>query len=73
MTYELEPSTDRTYLMQDSEDRTFWRIATVWTSREELDAYIRSVETPGAFVLFRGVGAEPMRAMFDVSEYAPRA
>jgi quinol monooxygenase YgiN len=72
MTEEIEPQMVRTYLLQDTDDRTLWRIATVWRSMEALEAYRRSVETPGAFVLFRSVGSEPERAIFDVAEYAPR-
>jgi hypothetical protein len=72
MAESLEPQMVRTYLLQDTEDRTLWRIATVWKSREALDEFRRSVETPGAFLLFRSVGVEPERAIFDVAEYAPR-
>jgi quinol monooxygenase YgiN len=68
----LEPEIVRTYLLQDVEDRTLWRVATVWISMEALDAYRRSVETPGAFLLFQSVGVEPTRAIFEVAEYAPR-
>jgi hypothetical protein len=39
---------------------------------EALDAYRRSVETPGAFLLFQSVGVAPTRAIFKVAEYAPR-
>lgn len=67
----LEPTIVRTYLLQDTEDRTLWRIATVWKSMQALDEYRRSVETPGAFLLFQSVGAEPLRAIFEVAEYAP--
>ena len=67
----LEPTIVRTYLMQDTEDRTLWRIATVWKSMEALDEYRRSVEVPGAFLLFQSVAAEPTRAIFEVAEHAP--
>lgn len=72
MAEEIEPRMVRTYLLQDTGDRTLWRVATVWKSMAALDEYRRSVETPGAFLLFRSVGAEPTRAIFDVAEYAPR-
>ena len=71
MTISLEPQIVRTYLLQDQQDRALWRVATVWVSQEGLDEYRRSVETPGAFMLFRSVGAEPVRTIFDVAEYAP--
>ena len=70
MTASLEPGIVRTYLLQDTEDRTLWRVATVWKSMEALDEYRRSVEVPGAFLLFRSVGAKPTRAIFEVAEYA---
>jgi len=72
MTETLEPQLDRTYLLQDTDDPMRWRVATVWKSREALDEYRRSVETPGAFLLFRSVGVEPSRMIFDVAEAAPR-
>jgi quinol monooxygenase YgiN len=70
MTETLESSVDRTYLLQATDDPTRWRVATVWKSKEALDEYRRSVETPGAFVLYRGVGVEPKRMIFDVAEFA---
>jgi quinol monooxygenase YgiN len=72
MANHIEPQMVRTYLLQDTEDRTLWRIATVWKSMAALEEYRNSVETPGAFLLFRSVGAEPTRTIFEVAEYAPR-
>ena len=72
MTNALRRQLVRTYLLQATHDRTLWRIMTVWKSKEALDEYLQSVETPGAFVLFRDVGAEPTRKIFEVAEYAPR-
>jgi quinol monooxygenase YgiN len=69
---EFNPGMVRTYLLQDTDDRTLWRIATVWSSMAALDEYRRSVETPGAFLLFQSVGAEPSRTIFEVAEHAPR-
>jgi heme-degrading monooxygenase HmoA len=72
MAGEIDPRMVRTYLLQDTEDRTLWRVATVWKSMEALQEYRRSVEVPGAFLLFQNVGAEPSRTIFEVAEYAPR-
>ena len=72
MTAQSPPQLVRTYLLQDTADPTFWRVATVWKSMEALEEYRRSVETPAAFVLFRGVGTEPNRSILEVAEYAPR-
>ena len=72
MTEQLGPQLLQTYLLQDTEDPMLWRVTTVWRSKEALDEYRRSVETPGAFILFRSVGVEPKRMIFEVVESAPR-
>lgn len=61
-----------TFLLRASDGDT-WRIATVWRSREALDAYRASVETPQAITMFRAAGAEPTLAIFDVVRRAPAA
>lgn len=43
-----------------------WRIVTVWRSREQLEEYRRSVDTPAAVAIFREAGAEPAVAVYDV-------
>ena len=45
-----------------------WRIVSVWRSREELESYRSSVETPGAFAVFRAAGVEPSLTVFEVAE-----
>jgi heme-degrading monooxygenase HmoA len=47
-------------------DANEWRIVTVWRSREQLEEYRRSVDTPAAVTIFRNAGAEPDVAVFDV-------
>ena len=66
----LEPQILRSYLLQGTSDPTLWRVMTVWVSQEGLEEYRRSVDTPGALVLFRSVGAEPTRSIFNVVESA---
>jgi quinol monooxygenase YgiN len=73
MTSDLERQLVRTYLLQQQDDPGLWRIVTVWVDQAALEEYRRSVDIPGAFVLFRGVGAEPVRTILDVAEHAPRA
>ena len=47
-----------TMLVQESEsDR--WRVVTLWRSMGDLEAYVRSVETPGAKAAFQAAGVEP--------------
>jgi quinol monooxygenase YgiN len=65
----LPPAIVESFLLR-AEDSDTWRIISVWRSREELDAYRASVETPGAFAIFRAAGVEPTLTIFEVAEYA---
>ncbi|MGQ0847849.1 MAG: antibiotic biosynthesis monooxygenase [Actinomycetota bacterium] len=60
-----------TFLLQSTDDRTLWRIATIWESREALDEYLRSVETPAGRLIFQGAGAEPTLSVWEVAAKAP--
>ena len=42
-----------------------WRVVTVWRSRQELDDYIASVDTPAALAAFRAAGVEPEVSMWE--------
>lgn len=66
---ELPPPIVETFLLHDAEGDV-WRIATVWRSREDLEAYRASVETPAAIEMFRAAGAEPTVTVFDVIRHA---
>ena len=50
-----------------------WRLVTVWESREALDGYRTSVETPGGVLMFRAVGVEPVLTVFDAEAHADHA
>lgn len=54
------------YLIQHVTDPTLWRIVSLWSSRESLDAYRRSVESPARLEIFRAAGAEPALSIFNV-------
>ncbi len=56
----------QTYLIQDGTDKDIWRIVTVWRSRQALQEYRATVETPGGVLMFRAAGAEPTLSIFDV-------
>ena len=43
-----------------------WRIVTVWRSREDLDAYLASVEEPFARRLLREAGGDPEVDVFEL-------
>ena len=55
----------RTDLISASKDPTRWRIQTLWSSREALDA-MRQTGTPAGVLMFRAAGAEPTLSVFDV-------
>ena len=68
----LPPQMIRTYLIQDTADKTVWRIVSVWKSRAALDEMRRSRETPEGILMFRGAGVEePILSIFDVVAFAP--
>ncbi|MGE5602774.1 MAG: hypothetical protein ACM30E_06970 [Nitrososphaerales archaeon] len=62
----------QTLLVQDTADRTLWRGISIWHSREALQEYRGSVETPGGVLMFRSAGAEPSLAIFEVASHAER-
>ena len=68
----LPPQMIRTFLAHSAEDKTLWRIVSVWESREALDEMRRSRETPEGILMFRAAGAEdPKLSIFEVAAYAP--
>ena len=68
----LPPQMIRTYLMKDAADKHIWRILSVWKSREALDEFRSSRETPEGILIFRAAGVEePMLSIYDVAAFAP--
>jgi heme-degrading monooxygenase HmoA len=65
-TQQLDPGITQTFLVHSSADLTLWRIITVWSSRQVLEAMRRSTETPQGVLMFRSAGAEPTLSVFDV-------
>ncbi len=63
----------QTFLVQDTADPSRWRGISVWHSREALQEYRQSVETPGGVLMFRAAGAEPTLSIFDVASHGERA
>ncbi len=64
----LPPFILESFLLHDA-DSDVWRIVTVWESREALEGYRASVETPEGVRMFRAAGAEPALAVFDVEAH----
>src|SRR5512135_2521688 len=63
----------QTLLAQDTGDPTLWRGISIWHSREALQEYRQSVETPGGVLMFRAAGAEPSLSIFEVASHGERA
>jgi quinol monooxygenase YgiN len=56
------------YLAQDKTDAGVWRVITVWHSREALQNYRQSVETPEGVLMFRAAGTEPTLTISEVHQ-----
>ena len=65
------PQMVRTVLVQSLAEPTLWRAIAVWRSREALDEYRASVDTPAGVQMFRRAGAEPSMSMFEVVAQSP--
>lgn len=63
---DLPSAIEHSYLVQDKTDSDIWRVITVWKSREALQEYRQSVDTPDGIVMFRQAGAEPSLSMSQV-------
>lgn len=68
----LPPVIRETFLLHESGGE-LWRIVTVWESKEALDGYRASFETPGGVLMFRSAGAEPTLTVFEVAARADHA
>ena len=55
----------RSTLLRATNDRTLWRIETLWESREALEA-MRGAGTPRGVQIFRTAGAEPTLSVLEV-------
>jgi hypothetical protein len=56
----------RSHLVASIADPTYWRIETLWTSRDALAA-MRQAGTPAGVLMFRAAGAEPSLSVYDVA------
>jgi hypothetical protein len=56
----------RSYLIHATKESDLWRILTIWSSREALDAMRKSFETPRGVLIFRRAHTEPILSVFDV-------
>ncbi len=67
---QLPPAIERSYLVQDENERVIWRILTVWYSRQVLEDYRATVDTPGGILIFRAANAEPTLSIYEVYDHA---
>lgn len=63
---QLDDGIASTFLLRSAKEPEVWQIATLWHSREALDAMRRSGETPRGVLMFRAAGAEPVLSIWDV-------
>ncbi len=62
----MPPQMAQMFLVQGTADPTLWQGISIWRSREALEEYRRSVETPRGVFMFRSVGAEPSLTILEV-------
>ncbi len=62
----LPSSVLSSYLTQQEKDPEVWYIVTIWESRQALDSYRKSVETPVWISVFRAVEGEPILTISEV-------
>lgn len=55
-----------TFLLHDQQDTSTWRIVAVWRSEEAYENACRDGVHEFCVEIFRSVGAEPTRRVFDV-------
>ncbi len=59
-----------TFLAHGTDDRSIWRILTVWEDREALEAMRKSGSPPRGVVIFREASANPTLTILDVHAHA---
>jgi len=64
----LPPGLTTSFLTRDSADPGFYRVITVWESREALERMRSNTEVPAAIALFRNVDVEPQFQLHDIPE-----
>ncbi|HSJ31816.1 MAG TPA: antibiotic biosynthesis monooxygenase [Longimicrobiales bacterium] len=65
-TSEIPPEIVETFLVREMGEPARFRIVTVWTSRDALDAMRQSGVTPRGVQIFQSIGAAPVLSVHDV-------
>jgi hypothetical protein len=63
---QLPSAIDHSYLIQDQTTKETWRILTIWKSRQALQDYRTSIDTPGGVLIFREAGADATLSISEV-------
>ncbi len=63
---EMRPT--QSFLVQNKETPTLWRIISIWQDMESLQKVKQSGETPTGILIFRAAGAEPKLEVFEAKE-----
>lgn len=58
----------QSFLVQNKETPTLWRIISVWEDMESLQIVRQSGKTPAGILIFRAAGTEPKLAVFEAKE-----
>jgi heme-degrading monooxygenase HmoA len=61
-----EPGLVQSFLIHSTKETDLWRIVTLWSSREALDAMRQLNETPRGVLMFRQANSEPSLSVFEV-------
>jgi hypothetical protein len=61
-----EPGLVQSFLIHSTKETNLWRIVTLWSSREALDAMRQLNETPRGVLMFRQANSEPSLSVFEV-------
>ncbi len=63
----------QTFLVQQTKDPRKWQILSIWRSREALEEYRKSTNTPEGILWFRSAGVEPSLVLYQVVAHATQS
>ena len=58
----------QSFLIQNKETPTLWRIISIWEDMDSLQKVRQSGETPVGVLIFRAAGAEPKLEVFEAKQ-----
>ena len=58
----------QSFLIQNKETPTLWRIMSIWEDMESLQKVRQSGETPAGILIFKAAGAEAKLEAFEVKQ-----